>query len=250
MPQTTPIKHSPAEQQIRRDLAACYRLVTLFGWDDHIATHISARLPDQNFLINPFGLLFEEITASSLIKIDISGNILEPSDYPVNRAGFVIHSAVHEVRADAGCVMHLHTRDGAAVAALREGLLPLNQTALSIAHDMSFHEYEGIAVDLDERSRLQTDLGTKHAMLLRNHGTLTLGKSVASAFYRMYMLEWACATQVRTLGMGRELHLPMPAVIAKVTAQTTPSNMERFAQEQFWPAMLRRIDRKLPGYAG
>lgn len=241
-------KHAAAEQSIRRDLAACYRLVALYGWDDLIATHISARLPDDTFLINPFGMMFEEITSSSLVKIDIEGNILEPGEYPINRAAFVIHSAVHEARSDAGCVMHLHTRDGAAVSTLRDGLLPLNQTALTVRHDLSFHDYEGVAVDLDERTRLQADLGTRNTMLLRNHGTLTLGKSVAAAFYRMYALEWACSAQVRALSMGRELHLPDEAAIVKTSQQTAPENIENFAAQKLWPALLRKVQRDCPGF--
>lgn len=243
---------SPAavELQIRRDLAAAYRLVAHFGWDDLIATHISARLPvpGEVFLINPFGMLFEEVTASSLVKINAEGEMLEPSNYTANQAGFVIHSAVHQVRPDAGCVMHLHTRDGVAVSALEQGLLPLNQTALTVYGDIATHEYEGVALELDERARLQEDLGDSHLMLLRNHGTLALGRTVAEAFARMYFLEWACTVQVRTLGMGGEIHLPPEAAIAKVAEQTAPEALGKFADQLLWPALLRKLDRIAPDY--
>ena len=199
-------------RQARRDLAACYRLCALFGWDDHIATHISARLPDGTFLLNPFGLLFEEITASTLMRIDMDGNPVGHAGSAMNPAAFTIHSAVLAGRDDVNCVLHLHTRDGTAVSALKEGLLPLNQTALTISHDIAYHDFEGIATDLDERERLQADLGEKNLMLLRNHGTLTVGPSIGSAFYRMYALEWACAAQVRTLSMAREINLPAQQV--------------------------------------
>lgn len=233
------------EMQIRRDLAAAYRLVAHFGWDDLIATHISARLPvpGEVFLINPFGMMFDEVTASSLVKINAEGEKLQPSKYDANRAGFVIHSAVHQARPDAGCVMHLHTRDGVAVSALKEGLLPLNQTALTVYDDLTFHDYEGVALDLDERARLQNDLGSKNLMLLRNHGTLAVGRTIAEAFTRMYLLEWACTVQVRTLGMRGDLQLPSDASIAKVAAQTNPETMNKFSNDLVWPALLRKLDR-------
>lgn len=239
---------SAAEQEMRRDLAACYRLVALFGWDDLVATHISARLPDEDaFLLNPFGMLFEEVTASSLVKIDANGQILDPSPYEVNKAGFVIHSAIHQARHDAACVIHLHTRTGVAVSALEEGLLPLNQTAMLISNDIAFHEYEGVATNLGERERLARDLGDKNLMLLRNHGTLALGATIADAFTSIYFLEWACAVQVNTLGMGRPLHAADPDVIASVASgrQMGPT---AFARDLVWPAMLRKVDRLSPGY--
>jgi ribulose-5-phosphate 4-epimerase/fuculose-1-phosphate aldolase len=185
---------SDEEWQLRCDLAACYRLVALSGWDDLVFTHISARVPgpEHHFLINPYGMTFDEITASSLVKIGLDGKPLTSSRYPVNPAGFTIHSAVHEVREDAGCVMHLHTLDGTAVATSKEGLMPLNQTAQLIIGDLAYHDYEGVALDHDERPRLQQDLGTKNLVLLRNHGTLTIGRTVADAFMRMYYLERAC----------------------------------------------------------
>jgi ribulose-5-phosphate 4-epimerase/fuculose-1-phosphate aldolase len=183
-----PSDMTEAEWTQRINLAACYRLVALYGWDDLVDTHISARVPgpDHHFLINPYGLMFDEITASSLVKVDLHGNQLTKSDYSINPAGFTIHSAIHEVREDAGCVLHLHTPDGTAVASCMEGLLPMNQTAHFVTHDLAYHDYEGVALDHDERPRLQNDLGNKNHMLLRNHGTLTVGRSVASAFERMY----------------------------------------------------------------
>src|SRR6201992_4016953 len=195
---------SAAEWEQRINLAACYRLVAHYGWDDLVDTHISARVPgpEHHFLINPYGLLFDEITASSLVKVDLDGNQLTKSEYSINPAGFTIHSAVHEVREDAGCVMHLHTPDGTAVSTSKEGLLPLNQTAQLVLPDLAYHDYEGVALDLDERPRLQRDLGPKNIMLLHNHGTLTVGRTCGEAFSRMYFLERACTMQVRTRMLG------------------------------------------------
>lgn len=235
-------------RKARRELAACYRLCALFGWDDHIATHISARLPDGTFLLNPFGLLFEEITASSLMRVDMDGNVLEPEGHPMNPAAFTIHSAVLAGRPDAHCAIHLHTRDGAAVSALEEGLLPLNQTALLIRHDIAMHDFEGVATDLAERERLQADLGDKNLMLLRNHGTLALGPSIGTAFYRIYALEWACTTQVRTLSMGRPLRLPAQEVQDSMAEEMRWSGDGGFIDTAFWPAMLRKAERACPGF--
>jgi ribulose-5-phosphate 4-epimerase/fuculose-1-phosphate aldolase len=239
------------ESAIRRDLAAFYRLMAMHGWDDLVATHISARLPGPGevFLINPFGMLFEEVTASSLIKINAEGEILSPTPHRVNAAGFVIHSAVHMARPDAGCVVHLHTRDGVAVSMLEEGLLPLNQTAMTIASDIAFHEYEGVADDLGERERLQADLGDKHLMLLRNHGTLAIGGTVAEAFTRIYFLEWSCTVQVRAMSMSRQLHQPDPAVVANMASRMQPATMDAFSRDLVWPAMLRKLQRTDPSYA-
>lgn len=237
-----------AELAMRRDLAACYRMVAIMGWDDGIATHISARVPgEESFLINPFGLLFEEVTASSLVKIDCDGNVLSDTPHRVNKAGFVVHSAVHLARADAVCVIHLHTRDGVAVSALEEGLLPLNQGAMLLANDVAFHDYEGVALDTEERERLAQDLGDRNFMLLRNHGTLTLGPSVAEAYSRLYQFERACTIQVRTLAMGRPLHPVDPAVVAKTAAQGRAIGGD-FARNLSWPAMLRKLDRIDPSW--
>jgi len=248
-----PAADRTAELQIRHDLAALYRLVAHFGWDDLLNTHISARLPDQDgeevFLINPYGLMFEEVTASNLVKINGEGEILEPSDYRVNRAGFVIHSAVHRARPDAGCVIHLHTRSGVAVSAMREGLLPLNQTALTLGRNIAYHDFEGIAFELDEQPRFVADLGTADVMLLRNHGTLAIGATVAEAFARIYSLEWACDVQVRTLGMGAQIHRVTKQVIEKVERQACGEFARKYANALMWPAMLRKAKRLDPGFA-
>jgi len=239
---------SPQEWQTRVDLAAAYRLVAHFGWDDLIFTHISARIPgpEHHFLINPFGLMFEEITASSLIKIDLDGKILEPSPYGVNAAGFTIHSAIHAAREDAQCVLHLHTIAGVGVSAQAEGLLPLNQTAMIVCGSLGYHDYEGIALDLAERPRLVADLGTNTAMLLRNHGTLSVGKSIPSAFLTMYFLERACAMQVASLAGGVALTMPSENVRAVVDRQAT------FGQDMTsglaWAPLLRLLDRKDPSF--
>ena len=240
------------EAEIRVNLAACYRLVALYGWDDLVFTHISARIPgpEHHFLINPYGLMFEEITASSLVKIDLKGEKVGASPYPVNPAGFTIHSAVHEVREDAGCVMHLHTPDGTAVSTSKEGLLPLNQTAQLVLPDLAYHDYEGVALDLDERPRLQRDLGQKNIMLLHNHGTLTVGRSCAEAFTRMYFLERACTMQVRTrmLGALEDDYPTAPAVIEKNAALTRSGGLAAAAEKLVWPALLRKLDRTDPSF--
>jgi ribulose-5-phosphate 4-epimerase/fuculose-1-phosphate aldolase len=246
---------SSQELELRRDLAAAYRLAALFGWDDMIGTHFSVRAPSapgepEAFLINPYGMLFEEITASCLVKVDVEGEILSESAFPVNKAGFVIHSALHRARPDAGCVMHLHTRDGVAVSALECGLLPLNQTALAIRSKVSVHEYEGIAVNLVERDRLVADLGENDLMFLRNHGTLAVGPSVAEAFQRMYLLERACSLQVRTLAMGQPWHRPDDRVIEHMDKHAGRRNAhsEAYARTLVWPALLRKLERVCPDY--
>ncbi|MFO1115387.1 MAG: class II aldolase/adducin family protein [Beijerinckiaceae bacterium] len=241
-----------AEKAIRVDLAACYRLVALYGWDDLIFTHISARIPGpaHHFLINPYGMMFEEITASSLVKIGLDGQPVGKSDYSVNPAGFTIHSAVHEVREDAGCVMHLHTPDGTAVSTSKERLLPLNQTAQLVLPDLAYHDYEGVALDHDERPRLQKDLGSKNLMLLHNHGTLAVGRTCADAFTRMYFLERACTMQVRTRMLGDSAmdHPTAPDVIAKNAALVSSGGMSQVAEKLVWPALIRKLDRLDPGF--
>ena len=238
-----------AEMTTRRDLAAFYRLVAYHGWDDLVATHISARVPGrETFLINPFGILFEEITPDSLVEIDGDGNKVTASPHGVNRAAFVIHSAVHAARPEMQCVAHLHTKDGVAVSALEEGLLPLNQTSILLQGDVAIHEYEGVAVDLAERERLAADLGTKNLMLLRNHGTLALGPTIADTFTSLYFLETACTTQVRTLSMGRPIHPVSAEVIAKVTSHRNAGG-SALAQNLVWPAMLRKIQRLYPDFS-
>jgi ribulose-5-phosphate 4-epimerase/fuculose-1-phosphate aldolase len=239
-----------AEQAIRRDLAAAYRLVALHGWDDLIFTHISARVPgpQHHFLINPYGYTFDEITASSLVKVGMDGFPVDGGDALVNPAGFTIHSAVHEVREDAGCVMHLHTPDGTAVATSRQGLQPLNQTAQLVIADLAYHDYEGVALDHNERPRLQQDLGAHNLMLLRNHGTLTVGRTVAEAFLRMYFLERACTMQVRTRILGHDDYPTEATVIEKNAALSQAAGMQTVANHLLWPALLRKLDRVDRGY--
>ncbi|MGJ4891152.1 class II aldolase/adducin family protein [Bradyrhizobium sp. HKCCYLR20261] len=246
-----PSNMTEAEWSQRVNLAAAYRLVAMFGWDDLVDTHISARVPgpEHHFLINPYGLLFEEITASSLIKVDLYGNQLSESEYSINPAGFTIHSAIHEVREDAGCVIHLHTLDGVAVSSCADGLLPLNQIAQYVTHDLAYHDYEGVALDHDERPRLQRDLGTKNHMLLRNHGTLTVGRSVASAFERMYHLERACSIQVRTRTLGPAAYPVREEVVDKnAKLFDNEDRIELRSNKLVWPPLLRRLDRVNPGY--
>lgn len=240
-----------AEWAQRVNLAAAYRLVAHYGWDDLVDTHISARVPgpEHHFLINPYGLMFDEITASSLVKVDLDGNLLTKSEYSINPAGFTIHSAIHEVREDAGCVLHLHTPDGTAVASCLEGLLPLNQTAQLVTGDLAYHDYEGIALDHDERPRIQKDLGTKNYLLLRNHGTLTVGRSVASAFERMFHLERACTMQVRTRMLGPTAYPVEKLVIEKNEKLVSDlDRAERRANLLVWPPLLRKLDRLDPSY--
>lgn len=243
---------SSVERALRIDLAACYRLVALYGWDDLIFTHISARIPgpEHHFLINPFGMMFEEITASSLVKVDMTGQPVGDAAYPVNPAGFTIHSAIHEVRDDAGCVIHLHTPDGTAVSSSKEKLLPLNQTAQLVLPDLAYHDYEGVALDHDERPRLQKDLGSKNIMLLHNHGTLSVGPTCAEAFLRMYFLERACTMQVRTRAHGgpeSDYH-PSQMSQEKNAALASSGDMQSAATLLVWPALLRKLDRICPDY--
>lgn len=237
---------SKEEWAVRVDLAAAYRLVALYGWDDLIFTHLSVRAPgpEHHFLINPYQLMFEEITASSLVKIDVDGAPVEDTPYMVNPAGFVIHSALHMGREDAQAVIHLHTPCGQAVSAMAEGLLPHTQTAMAVVHDVAYHEYEGVATDLEERDRLVEDLGDRHAMILRNHGTLTVGQTVSEAFLRMYFLERACEAQVHMLAAGRDgLHNPPQGVAEKVKTQSSGPPMQALARHLAWPALLRKLDR-------
>ena len=235
---------SAEEWKIRVDLAAAYRLVAHFGWTDLVFTHISARVPgpEHHFLINPYGLLFEEVNASNLVKIDQDANIVLDTGFPVNPAGFTIHSAIHEAREDAKSVLHLHTADGTAVSTLKEGLLPLNQTAQLIIGDLAYHDYEGVAFDHDERPRLQRDLGEHSFMLLRNHGTLTVGASVGAAFTRMYFLERACQMQVATLASARELY-PTAAPVLEKNVMIGKMGVAAASEGLVWPALLRKLDR-------
>jgi ribulose-5-phosphate 4-epimerase/fuculose-1-phosphate aldolase len=236
------------ETAIRIDLAAAYRLVALFGWDDLVFTHISARVPgpEHHFLINPYGWMFEEITASSLVKVDLHGNVVGESREMVNPAGFTIHSAIHDARKDAGCVMHLHTVSGTAVSSQEAGLLPLNQTAMLLNGKVAYHDFEGVALNHDERPRLVADLGDKSAMILRNHGTLVTGRSVAEAFTTMYFLERSCEMQVAAQG-GGPLRIPHDHVQDVVEQQS--QGLSVVADKLVWPGLLRRLDRQNPGYA-
>ena len=245
------LKNSVSEEewQARVDLAATYRLVAMHGWDDMVFTHISARVPgpEHHFLINPYGLLFDEITASSLVKIDMDGNKLQDSEFPVNPAGFVIHSALHMNRPEIGCVIHLHTTDGVAVSAQADGLLPLDQHAMMLIQDLAYHDYEGIALDVEERDRLVADMGEKNFMLLRNHGTLAAGRNCADAFLRIYYLERACAMQTRALAGGVKLNLPNQGVPEK-TAMQGAFGFDGYMGALAWPALLRKVERADAGF--
>jgi ribulose-5-phosphate 4-epimerase/fuculose-1-phosphate aldolase len=239
------------EWKIRVDLAAAYRLVAHYGWDDLIFTHLSARIPgpEHHFLLNPYNLMFEEVTASSLVKVDIAGTPVEPSPFITNPAGFTIHSAIHMAREDAHAVIHLHTPHGQAVSAHGEGLLPLTQTAMLIRDEVAYHDYEGVAVDLDERERIVADLGTKGAMLLRNHGTLAVGETVGEAFVKMYFLERACEAQILALSAGEgNLNNP-PQGSPEVTAQQGKVGLKMAAGALAWPALLRKAYRLDPSFA-
>jgi ribulose-5-phosphate 4-epimerase/fuculose-1-phosphate aldolase len=239
---------SAEEWQARVDCAALYRLVALHGWDDMIFTHISMRVPgpDHHFLINPYGLFFEEITASSLVKVDLDGNIVSPTPYYINPAGFTIHSAIHGAREDALCVIHLHTDAGVGVSAQKDGLLPISQNALLVIPKLAFHDYEGVALNLDERERLVKDIGDKQLMLLRNHGTLSVGMNAADAFVGIFFLERACAEQVAALSAGRENVLIAPE--AAQQEALGPSKGLSMVSGLAWPGLKRKLDRHLPGY--
>jgi ribulose-5-phosphate 4-epimerase/fuculose-1-phosphate aldolase len=239
---------SPEEWQMRVDLAAAYRLVALFKWDDLVFTHISARVPgpDEHFLINPYGLMFEEITASSLIKIDLQGKKIEESPYPVNPAGFTIHSAVHAARHDVGCVVHTHSLNGVAVSAQRGGLLPISQFSIFILNQLGYHDYEGVALYEDEKPRLVRDLGDKRFLMLRNHGLLTVGTTVAEAWRAMYQFETACNVQVRAQAGGELIPIGQPIIDS--AAQMALEATKGMGDQLVWPGLLRRLQRQMPGF--
>ena len=243
-------KVSEEEWKIRVDLAAAYRLVAYYGWDDLIFTHLSARIPgpEHHFLLNPYQLMFEEVTASSLVKVDVHVNPVEPTPFITNPAGFTIHSAIHMAREDAHAVSHLHTPHGQAVSAHGDGLLPLTQTAMLIRDEVAYHDYEGVAVDLDERERIIADMGAKCAMLLRNHGTLAVGETVGEAFIRIYFLERACQAQILALSAGDNLNNP-PQGAPEVTAQQGKIGLKLAAGALAWPALLRKCYRLDPSFA-
>jgi ribulose-5-phosphate 4-epimerase/fuculose-1-phosphate aldolase len=241
------------EQELRIDLAACYRLVALFGWDDLVFTHISARIDSADgthaFLINPYGMLFEEITASSLVKVDAHGEKLAPSDWPVNPAGFVIHSAVHAARPDVRCVLHVHTNAGVAVSAQKNGLLPVSQIATIALASLGYHDYEGIALRDDEKPRLVRDLGSHTGLILRNHGLLTVGPTVGDAFLAMYSLQRACEVQLLAQCGGAELVNVDARILGGVKANVEAVT-KGLGGAIAWPALRRKLDRLDPGYKG
>jgi ribulose-5-phosphate 4-epimerase/fuculose-1-phosphate aldolase len=249
------LKHvvSEDEWKLRVNLAACYRLVAMYGWSDLIFTHISAKLPesvsgkDHHFLINPYGLMFDEITASSLLKIDLQGKQINESSFYVNHAGFVIHSTIHEARHDAVCVLHTHSRAGVAVSAQKEGLLPISQQSSLLLSSLAYHDYEGLAVHDDERDRLKADLGDNKYMILRNHGLLTVGCSVSDAFLAMYFLETSCQIQISAQAGGTLSPVPQK-VLDGVTSAVRVQQSKGSAADLAWPALLRRLDRLSPGY--
>jgi ribulose-5-phosphate 4-epimerase/fuculose-1-phosphate aldolase len=239
---------SAVELAIRQDLAAAYRLCAVFGWDDLIYTHISARVPgpEHHFLVNPLGLAFEEMTASSLVKIDLHGNVIGDTELAPNAAGFVIHGGIHEAREDAGCVIHLHTEAGMALSCLEEGLLPLTQHAMRFHGRIGYHDYEGIALTTGERERLVNDLGQGAALVLRNHGTLTVGPSVGHAFVEMFYLEKAARCQLLAQASAQRLRVP-DASLAQMTADQWTTDLRR-SDSREWPSLLRRLDRLETSY--
>ena len=242
---------SPAEWDARVNLAAAYRLTTLFGWDDLVFTHISARVPgpEHHFLINPYGMMFDEITASSLVKVDLDGRKVSESPYEINPAGFTIHSAVHAARDDALCVMHTHSINGVAVSAQEGGLLPLSQQSLGVLASLGYHDYEGIALNEGEKARLVQDLGANTNLMLRNHGLLTVGATPADAFVAMYFFEAACMIQVRAQAGGAAL-LPIgQPILDGIKQQIAAVTRGMGAGALVWPGLLRRLDRRNPGYA-
>ncbi len=251
--QARPAHIAEPEWRLRCDLAAAYRLVALFGWDDLVFTHISARVDDERgeptgaFLINPYGLMFEEMTASSLVKVDARGVKLEDSPHAVNPAGFVIHSAVHGARHDAGCVLHTHTINGVAVSAQKGGLLPISQHSIFVLSSLGYHDYEGVALRDDEKPRLVADLGSNTHLMLRNHGLLTVGRSVAEAFLAMYFFEASCSIQLRAQAGGGPLIGIEPGIGATAREQAAAGTRGLGAQIA-WPGLLRRLARHHPGW--
>ena len=242
-------KVSAEEWQTRVDLAACYRLVADFGWSDLVFTHITARVPGvhDEFLINPYGMMFDEITASSLVKIDTAGNKLDDSPFPVNPAGFTIHSAVHGARHDAQCVVHVHSLNGVAVSAQKNGLLALSQQSIFVLASLAYHDYEGVALRDDEKARLVADLGRNNYLMLRNHGLLTCGKTIADAFLNMYTFDAACNIQIRAQSGGGEL-ITIPDAIVSTAQEQARVATKSLGGMLAWPGLLRRLDRIDPSY--
>ena len=253
-PLNIPSRHgqvSPEEWKVRVDLAAAYRLVAAFKWDDLVFTHISARVPGSHdeFLINPYGLMFDEITASSLVKIDAQGHKRDDSAYDVNPAGFTIHSAIHAARHDCACVLHVHSLNGIAVSAQKEGVLPISQQSIFVLSSLGYHDYEGVALRDDEKPRLVADLGAhNNFLMLRNHGLLTLGRTVADALLNMYFFEAVCTIQVRAMAGGAELVRIDPRIIEGAHQQAKQATLGLGAGALSWPGLLRRLDRADPSY--
>jgi ribulose-5-phosphate 4-epimerase/fuculose-1-phosphate aldolase len=239
---------SAEEWQLRCELAAAYRLVAHYGWSDLVFTHISARIPgpEHHFLINPYGLMFDEITASSLVKVDQDCKKLVDSPFPVNPAGFVIHSAIHAAREDAGCVLHTHSRAGVAVSAQKCGVLPISQQSTFVLGSLAYHDYEGVALRDDEKPRLQTDLGTANYLMLRNHGLLTVGRTVPDAFLNMYIFENTCRIQIDAQAGGEliQVHPEIIQGVAGAMKKVTVGQGSNLA----WPALLRKLDKLDPSY--
>jgi ribulose-5-phosphate 4-epimerase/fuculose-1-phosphate aldolase len=249
IPQKPDLDRVPTEREAREDLAAAYRLFAHFDMTDLVYTHLSMRLPGEGhrFLVNPYGLLFEEITASSLVVVDAEGQPAQATSWPVNPAGFVIHSAVHRQHPNAACVMHTHTLAGMAVAAQAGGLLPLNQISMEFQGQVAVHDYEGIAADdnLSERERLVRDLGDHHCLILRNHGLLTVGRTVAEAFYWMYYLEQSCRIQIAAQSTGVPLSIPSHEVVMRTAAQFSSDAGKGWLP---WQALRRKLDKEQPDY--
>jgi ribulose-5-phosphate 4-epimerase/fuculose-1-phosphate aldolase len=248
-PSTVRERVSPAEWAVRVDLAACYRLAAHYGWTDLVFTHISARVPGtEHYLLNPFGYMFDEITASSLVKVDLDGTIIDPGPHHIHHAGFIIHSAVHAARPDAACVLHNHTRAGMALSILEEGLLPLTQHAMAFYGMVAYHDSEGFAIDLSERERLARDLGDKPVMILRNHGVLVVGKTIGQTFAMMWNLEKAMEAQMDALATGRPITIPSRDVAEGIAKrgfgrEPNPGNYREPSGWIEWPALLRKLDR-------
>ena len=240
---------SAEEWALRVDLAAAYRLVAAYGWSDLVFTHISARMPgpEHHFLINPYGLMFDEITASSLVLIDLQCNKLRDSPFPVNPAGFTIHSCIHELRDDAGCVLHTHSRAGVGVSAQQAGVLPLSQQSTLVLSSLAYHDYEGIALNPDEKPRLQASLGRANFLMLRNHGLLTVGRTIPDAFLNMYTFENTCRIQVDAMAGGGALNLVGPGPM-EANRNVGKSATAGLGAMLAWPALLRKLDRENPGY--
>ncbi len=240
-----------SEASLRENLAAVYRLLALFGMDDLIFTHASARIPGEDaFLINPYGYLFSEITPDSLVKIDFEGSLVGGKTNTANAAGFVIHSAIMKDHPEINCVIHTHTRSGVAISCLEDGLMPINQFAIEFYNRVGYHDYEGLAFNLDEGPRLHRDIAGKSALILRNHGLLTVGATIPAAFYLMYYLEQSCRVQMDVLATGRKIVEPPEGVVASTSQQFTSAKDPAGAGHRMWPALLRKLDREDPGWRG